>query len=345
LILRQEDLPMYDSAPEEYSDHLQSVGREMLNGSLDKVGAVIRLVRLGWSHEEAHAAVSEIAEQVDTTNKLIRDAARVLDDSPSGQARASGRLREAGFTGEYADQLVQNWQEHRHQSADHQRDMIIAIRHGRLQRNQAVEHLTSQGLDAMHANIKVDIATDSSTHWANEWFKLTIIVALAAVINCVAIGLSLMNNVFDLIGIALVALLACTCVAFYYTWQNQRFWQDWTLLHQAQRDCPRSCSPIVMMAESKGRRAAIMTSMEWGLSRLAASEMVREQGNQHADIYKSWIYMGIAILTVSLVGSIFVAIYEPEHLVLITILETVMSIMSGFMIYKGLIGRAAFRKQ
>ncbi|HMP18175.1 MAG TPA: hypothetical protein PKD72_14215, partial [Gemmatales bacterium] len=264
---------MYDSAPEEYSQHLQIVGQEMLNGSLDKVGAVIRLVRLGWSHEEAHAAVNEIAEQVETTNKLIRDAARVLDDSPSGKARASARLREAGFSGNHAEQLVQHLTEHRQQSASRQRDMIQAIRRGKISRAEALEQLVSQGMDPIYANLKIDMATDSCTYWSAQWYKLTLVVAICAGMSVLAIASFLTQEIFDWIGLLLLALLACSSIVLYWAWQNHRFWQDWTLLHQSQRDCPRSCSPFVMLAENKGRQATVMTATEWGLPRMAATEL------------------------------------------------------------------------
>jgi len=336
---------MYDGVPEDYSEHLQIVGQELMSGSLDKVGAVIRLVRLGWSHEEAHAAVGEISEQVETTKKLIRDAARVLDDSPSGQARASGRLREAGFSGSDASQIVVHLNEHRHQNAGRHRDMVMAIRQGKLNRQQAVEKLLAYGLDPLNANTKVDVATDSSTHWASEWFTLTLAIAVAALINVVAICVYMVNDVVDWLGLVLIGFVAFTMLALFWAWRNHRFWQDWTLLYQSQRECPRSCNPIVMLAEGKGRRAAIMTSMEWGMSRHAASELVRVHGDFNVGIYRSWIVMGTAILLISLASSIYCVTQEPEHLVLISILEIVMSAMSAFMIAKGIQGRHLFRKQ
>src|SRR5262245_53742717 len=99
---------MHDDLPEEYSAHLHEVGQGLMNGTLDKAGAVIRLVRRGWDHEEAHAAVAEVAEQIETTKKLLRDAARVLDDSPLGQARAAAKLKEMGLSETEAQQLVRH---------------------------------------------------------------------------------------------------------------------------------------------------------------------------------------------------------------------------------------------
>lgn len=336
---------MYDGVPEDYNDHLQSVGKEILNGSLDKVGAVIRLVRLGWNHEEAHAAVVEIVEQVETTKKLLRDAARVLDDSPSGQARASGRLREAGFSGNDADQIVAQIKIRRDQSAGQSAELIAGIRQSKLNRAQAVEQLVVRGMDPLNANIKVDVATDSASHWASEWFILTLAISIAAMVNVVAICSFMLNEVLDWLGFVLIAFVGVTMLALYWSWKNHRFWQDWTLLHQSQRDCPRSCNPIVMLAQGKGRRAAIMTSMEWGMSRHAASELVRVHGDFNVGIYNSWIIVGVSILLISLASSIYCVIHEPQHLVLITILETVMSTISAFMICKGIQGRRNFAKQ
>lgn len=335
---------MYDGLPEDYSEHLENVGQELMNGSLDKVGAVIRLVRMGWNHEEAHAAVTEIVEQVETTKKLLRDAARVLDDSPSGQARASARLREAGFSSNDASYLVNHLNQQRHVAVGRVRDVLRAIRQGKLGRLQAVEQLTGRGMENNLASTIIDVYTDSATHWSGEWFGLSIALTVGAILTTIGVSTIMFHELFSLLGLVLVVFLVIPLAVLGWSWKNWRFWSDWSMMHQSQRECPRSCSPMVMLSEGKGRSATTLTAMEWGLSRDSATELVRRRGDLNKRAY-TWITMtGIAFVVLALSSSIYSLLAVPGQILSIAMIDSVMAAVGGVLLYRGIKGWRCFAK-
>ncbi|HQR05817.1 MAG TPA: hypothetical protein PLN21_03290 [Gemmatales bacterium] len=336
---------MYDGLPENYSDHLQDVGQELMNGSLDKVGAVIRLVRFGWNHEEAHAAVTEMLEQVETTKKLLRDAQRVLDDSPSGQARASARLREAGFSTNEASNFVQQLNQQRHVAVGRVRDVLRGIRTGKLGRQNAVEQLSSRGMDEYFASTIVDIFTDSATYWSIEWMILSVALCAGALLTTAAVATFSFNELYGWLGVVLGFFITIPILVTSWSWKNWKFWGDWTLINQSQRECPRSCSPMVMLMEGKGRASTTMTSMEWGLSRETATEIVRRRADLNVRAYLWITLMGVAFVTLALGSSIFGLMKDPGQVLSILVIDCIMACVGGVLIYRGMKGWICFSRK
>lgn len=335
---------MYDGLPEDYSEQLQDVGQGLMNGSLDKVGAVIRLVRQGWNHEEAHAAVSEMVEQVETTKKLLRDAARVLDDSPSGQARANARLREAGFSTNDALQLVHQFSQQRQVALGRVRDVLRGIRQGRLGRNQALDQLSGRGLENSLASTIIDVFSDSATFWAKEWFTLSIALCSGALLTAVIVAVSMYAELSGWLGMALGVFVAIPLVVLGWSWKNWKFWKDWTTLHQLERECPRSCSPMVMLMAGRGRSSTVMTAMEWGLSRDTATELVRRRANLNVRAY-FWVgMMGLAFVVLSVGSTIFGLINQPGQLFPLVLIDGVMALVGCFLAYRGYQGWRCFTR-
>lgn len=335
---------MYDGLPEGYSEHLQTVGQELMNGSLDKAGAVIRLVRQGWNHEEAHAAVSEMVEQVETTKKLIRDAARVLDDSPSGQARASARLREAGFSTTDASQLVEQLNQQRHVAVGRVRDVLRGIRAGKLGRQQALDQLSTRGMDSSLASTIIDVFTDSATFWSGEWLTLSTALGVGALFTTAAVSILLFAELIGWLGLVLILFIAIPVVILGWSWKNWKFWREWSLIHQSQRECPRSCSPMVMLMDGKGRSCATLTAMEWGLSRDSATEIVRRRAELNVRAF-FWITLtGVAFVALSLVSSIYSLIREPGQFLSIVLIDCVMACVGGFLLFRGIKGWRCFSR-
>lgn len=335
---------MYDGLPEDYSEQLQDVGQELMNGSLDKIGAVIRLVRLGWAHEEADAAVSEMVEQVETTKKLLRDAARVLDDSPSGQARASARLREAGFSTLDASYMVQQLNQQRHVAVSRVRDVLRNIRLGKVGRDEAVEQLSSRGMDGLLAGTLVDVFTDSATYWSKVWLQLSVILSTGALLTTLAVGVMMSSQLFSWLGMALVLFLSIPVVVTSWSWKNWRFWDNWSSQHQAQRECPRSCSPMVMLSNGKGRGATILTSMEWGLSKDSATELVRRRCELNIKAY-AWITgIGLSFLLIALASTVYTVLNEPGSLLTIAVIDGIMAAVGVLLMYRGIKGWRCFTK-
>ena len=335
---------MYDGLPEDYSEHLQDVGQGLMNGSLDKVGAVIRLVRQGWNHEEAHAAVTEMLEQVETTKKLLRDAARVLDDSPSGQARANARLREAGFSTSDASQLVHQFTHQRHAALGRVRDVLRGIRLGKLRRGQALEQLTDRGMDNALATTIIDVYSDSAMFWAKEWFTLSLALTAGALLTAILILVMMFSELNSWLGVALGIFLIIPLMVLGWSWKNWCFWRDWTQQHQAERECPRSCSPMVMLMAGKGRCATIMTAMEWGLPRDTAHELVRRRSRLNVRAY-TWIGMtGIAFVALSVGSTIFGLMNEPGNILSIISIDAVMASVGAFLAYRGIQGWRTFTR-
>ena len=336
---------MYDGLPEDYSAHLQDVGQELMNGSLDKVGAVIRLVRYGWNHEEAHAAVTEMLEQVETTKKLLRDARRVLDDSPSGQARASARLREAGFSTNEASNFVQQLNQQRNVAVGRVRDVLRGIRTGKLGRQNAVEQLTSRGMDEYFAATLVDVFSDSATYWSVEWLILSVALCAGAVLTTTAVVMFMFNELYGWLGVVLGFSLAIPVLVTSWSWKNWKFWGDWTLINQAQRECPRSCSPLVMLMEGKGRSSTTLTSMEWGLSRESATEIVRRRADMNVRAYLWITVMGFTFVTLALGSSIFGLMKDPGQVLSILVIDCIMAGVGGVLIYRGIKGWRCFSRK
>lgn len=335
---------MYDGMPEEQSAQLQLVGEELMNGSLDKVSAVIRLVRLGWSHEEADATVADLVEQVETTKKLLRDASRVLDDSPSGQARASARLREAGFSTDDATHLVHQMNHQRHVAVGRVRDVLQAIRQGKLGRLKAVEQLSDRGMEQNLASTIVDVYTDSANHWSSEWLRLSIVLSLGAILTATGVSAMLFHELNSLLGLVLIFFLAIPLFVLGWSWKNWRFWSDWTMIHQSQRECPRSCSPMIMLSEGKGRRSTTLTAMEWGLSRDAATELVRRRCDLNVRAYVWITFTGLAFAVLSLSSSLYSIVQEPGQFLSIAMIDSVMAAVGGVLLYRGIQGWRCFAK-
>ncbi|MFO0815125.1 MAG: hypothetical protein U0796_18080 [Gemmatales bacterium] len=336
---------MYDGLPDDYNEQLQLVGQELMNGSLDKVGAVIRLVRAGWAHEEADAVVAEIVEQVETTRKLLRDAARVLDDSPSGQARASARLREAGMSAFDADQLVQQLNQQRHVAVGRVRDVLRAIRQGKLGRLQAAEQLTHRGMESHLSSTIIDVYTDSATHWSLEWLRLSIVLTVGAILTSTAVGYFLWSEMASWLGVAVAVFLAIPIVVLGWSISNFRFWRDWSMIHEGQRECPRNCSPMVMLSQGKGRHSTILTAMEWGLGRETATELVRRRADLNVKVYM-WITLsGALFITLALSSAILSLFKVPGEFLSMGIVDSIMAAVGGILAYRGIAGWQCFAKK
>lgn len=336
---------MYEGLPDDYNEQLQLVGQELMNGSLDKVGAVIRLVRAGWAHEEADAVVTEIVEQVETTRKLLRDAARVLDDSPSGQARASARLREMGMSSDDAEQLVHQLNQQRHVAVGRVRDVLRAIRQGHLGRFQAAEQLTQRGMEPHLASTIIDVYTDSAAHWSTEWLRIACILSMGAVLTSAAVGYFLWSEMASWLGAAVAVFLAIPIMVLGWSIRNYRFWRDWTMIHEAQRECPRNCSPMIMLQQGRGRQSTVLTAMEWGLSRDTAIELVRRRADLNVKVY-AWVAIsGTLFIVVSLSSAILSLFKAPGEFLSMGIVDSIMAAVGGILCYRGFAGWRCFAKK
>jgi len=335
---------MFDDLPEQYHTHLQEVGQELMNGTLDKAGAVIRLVRHGWDHEEAHAAVAEVAEQIETTKKLLRDAARVLDDSPIGQARAAAKLQEMGLSEPDSRRLVRHCLEQRQVAAGRLRDVLHRIRRGRLSRTPAVEQLTERGMEPVMASTLVDVFTDTAYHWGHEWLALSTALTAGALATAGVIAGFVPHELLGWLGAALALFVTLPLFVLAWSWRNWRFWRNWTVANLAARECPRSCSPLVMLAQGRGRTAAIVTLTEWGLSREAATELVHRRASLNRKAYL-WIgLIGILFAAVALGTSLFTVLANNGQFLPVTLIGGIMSAVGGALLYRALRGWRRFSK-
>jgi hypothetical protein len=335
---------MFDDWPDEYTNHLQEIGQALMNGTLDKAGAVLQLVRRGWDHEEAHAAVTEVAEQIETNKKLLRDAARVLDDSPLGQARCAARLQEMGLSEHDSQLLVEHCLKQRHQTAGRLRDVLRRIRHGRLGRTLAVEQLTDRGMESILASTLVDVYTDSAYLWAREWLTLSRILTAGALLTTGVIALCVPRDLMGWLGASLTLFLVLPLVVLIWSWKNWHFWRRWTLANQTARECPRSCSPVVMLAQGRGRSAATITLTEWGLPRDTATELVNRRARLHRRSYLWIILIGLLFVAIALGTSIITVINEPNRLAPIALIGATMSAVGGALLYRGLRGWRRFAR-
>jgi hypothetical protein len=129
-----------------------------------------------------------------------------------------------------------------------------------------------------------------------------------------------------------------------WAWKHWTFWRDWSHDYHGERECPRSCSPMIMLKDGKGQSATILTAMEWGLSRETATERIRERCATNRKAYLWVILTGSAFVALSLGSSIYSLIREPSQFLSLALIDLIMCSVGGFLIYRGIKGYRCFKK-
>jgi hypothetical protein len=336
---------MSEGYPLDYSEHLQEVGHGLLNGTLDRAGAVSKLIRKGWDKEEASAAVAEVAEQVETTKKLLRDAARVLDDTPQGEVRAAARLEEAGFSGNDAKSLVDFFNQQRHQSQGRIRTVVLGLRQRQLSRPNAVRDLAQPGgMDETKAGLFVDILTDTAYYWSRERLILWAALLAGSVASFVVVALFLWHDLLGWLGVALGAFVTIPAVMFGFSLRSFRYWQLWTAVNDGTRLCPKNCSPMIMLSQGKGLQSTVLTCTEWGMAREEAWEIIRQRRLTNLRDHFWLIALGMLLSVVAAGVTLTTVWMDPQELLPIGLLGGAMIAAAGVFLWRGWRGWRRFAR-
>lgn len=336
---------MSEDFPLDYSKHLQEVGHGLFNGTLDRPGAVSKLVRKGWDREEAAAAVAEVAEQVETTKKLLRDAARVLDDTPLGHARAVARVEEAGLSESDAKSVVDHFTQQRHQSRGRMPFIVQGLRYRHLSRSDAIRALTQpSGMDEIKAGMIVDLLTDTAVYWSREGLILWAALSAGSMAIFAVIASFLWNDLFGWLGIAGGLFVIVPTLMFIRSWRISRYWREWMARNEGTRQCPRNCTPMNMLAQGKGLHATVLTCTEWGISREEAWEWVSRRRRSNLRDHLWIVVLGLLLLLVALGTVIATIIIDARAALPIGLLGGALTSSAAIFIWRGMSGWQRFAR-
>ncbi len=336
---------MSEGFPLDHSQHLQEVGQALLDGTLDRAGAVSRLIRKGWDQDEATAAVTEIVEQVDTFKKLRRDAARMLDDSPMGEIRASVRLQEAGFSEEAAKTWIDQANQQRHLSQGRFRQVVQGLRHQEMSRTRAVTELTEHGvMDDAKAATFVDVITDTAHYCSKE--RLIIWSALSA--GTLAMGACivafLFRDLWGVLGVLTALFVVIPLIMVAKAWRVRNYWDRWMMNNDHTRSCPRNCSPMIMLTQGKGIQSTILTCTEWGFSHEEAAQIVKHRCKQNLRWHLFITAMGVGMIAVAVTAVIVVALLDPHDWLAMSLIGLSQIAAGSIFIWRGIRGIRRFSK-
>jgi hypothetical protein len=336
---------MSDDFPLDYDKLLQEVGHGLFHGTLDRPGAISKLVRHGWDREEATAVVAEVAEQVETTKKLLRDAARVLDDTPLGQARAVARVQEAGLSQSDAKSIVDQFNQQRHRSRGRLPFIVQGLHHRHLTRSDAVRALTQpSGMDEIKAGMIVDLLTDSAAYWSREGLVLWTALSAGSMAIFAVIASFLWNDLFGWLGVAAGLFVLVPTLMSIRSWRIWRYWNEWMVRNDGTRQCPRNCTPMNMLAQGKGMHATVLTCAEWGISREEAWEWVGQRRRSNLRDHLWIVMLGLLLSFVAAGTVISTLIIDMRAALPITLLAGAIGATAGIFIWRGMLGWRRFSK-